>query len=129
MPQLTLEYTENVSPVDFKALFSALHGILTDIGGVRIGNCKSRAVRHSDFHIADGAPEGAFVHLTVRVLDGRSLEWKTKLGAAMLETVKAHYGHTLDALALQITVHISELERNTYFKWPEGTFTPLEQTA
>lgn len=129
MPQLTLEYTGNIDRIDFTALFGALHDVLATLGGVRIQNCKSRAIRLAEFHIAEGAPEEAFVHLRASVLDGRTVEWRQHLGERLLEVLKTHYAPAAAHFRLQITVHMAEIERRSYFKWPEGTFTPLEQTA
>ena len=72
MPHLTLEYTANVPPPDDLAyMLLSMHKVLSDTGGIKIENCKSR-MRYTDtFIIGEGDPLGAFLHLDVSFLEGR----------------------------------------------------------
>jgi len=125
MPQITLEYTDNVrDTVDFDLLFMKLHEILSEVAGIRIGNCKSRAVKLSDYLVGAGDADAAFVHLEVAILEGRSLETRQEMGRRMLEALRGAYAGTLAELALQITVEVRDLQKALYFKIPEGTLTP-----
>lgn len=125
MPQITLEYTANLDePRDYQALFGELHRILADSGNVRIDNCKSRAVRHEHFRIADGSSRHAFVHVSLRLMKGRTLDWKRAIGAGFLDAVKRAYTSEMKEFDLQITVDIGDIGPETYFKHPEGTLTP-----
>ena len=81
MPHLTLEYSANVPELDFVALFAELHAILSELGGVRVQNLKSRVVRTDAYYVGEGQPENAFVHLNVALLAGRSPQWKREIGA------------------------------------------------
>ncbi len=128
MPQITLEYTSNITQaIDFNQLFSELHRILSDIGGVRIENCKSRAVRRDNYLVGDGAISGAFVHVELSLVKGRSAEWIDRIGSLTLEKLEAAYDDSKNSLDLQITLHFSDLDRERYFKYPSGTLTPSEQ--
>jgi 5-carboxymethyl-2-hydroxymuconate isomerase len=126
MPHLTLEYTENLAhqEVHFAELFLALHQVLADVGGIRIGNCKSRAVELSDYCVGQGQAESAFVHLGVRFMEGRPLELKQEIGQQLLGILKEHYALALAERGLQITVEIADIQQGAYFKIPEGTLTP-----
>ncbi len=125
MPQLTLQYTDNIgSPVDFDHLFSQLHEVLSDVAGIRIENCKSRAMELSDYRIGRGEAGGAFVHVDVAILAGRPIETRGEIGRRMLEVLRGAYAQPLDELDLQITVEIRDMQSDLYFKIPEGTLTP-----
>ena len=125
MPQLTLDYTDNIpDPVDFESLFSQLHEVLSDVAGIRIDNCKSSAVKRADYRIGAGDSGAAFVHVEVAILSGRPLEIKQEIGRRMLETLRDVYSGRLDELALQITVEVRDMDKDLYFKIPEGTLTP-----
>lgn len=125
MPHMTLQYTANVTQeMDFPALFLDLHRVVSDVAGIRIGNCKSRAVRLEHFCVGQGDPTGGFVHLDVRFLEGRTLEVKGALGRALLKTLEVAYGPSIDQHDLQITVEIQDIQRGAYFKFPSGTLTP-----
>jgi 5-carboxymethyl-2-hydroxymuconate isomerase len=125
MPQLTLQYTDNIgAPVDFDHLFSQLHEVLSEVAGLRIENIKSRAMAQSDYSVGRGEAGGAFVHVEVAILAGRPLETKEKIGRLLLDILRAAYAQPLDELNLQITVEVRDLQKDLYFKIPEGTLTP-----
>ena len=60
--------------LDFMDLFGDLHEILSTTGGVRIENCKSRALRRETWHIGRGEDRNAFVHLEVVLLETRQVK-------------------------------------------------------
>ncbi len=120
MPHLTLEYTDNLHvDVDFGGLFARIHKVLAEDGGIRIGNCKSRAVQLDSYRVGDGEPV-AFVHADLRFLEGRSQDVKTQLGARILEILNEAFGSRASS-EVQITVEIRDIARNGYFKIPPGT--------
>ena len=119
MPHLTLEYTDNITQgVDFPSLFSALHGILADEAGIQTDNCKSRCLRLDTYQVGLGAGQQAFVHLTMRILEGRPLEVRKAIAQRALALLEKTYNPSLDRLHLQITVEVTEMQRETYFKAP-----------
>ena len=121
MPHLTLEYTDNLQPVaGFDPLFDRLHRLVAEVGGIRLGNCKSRAVCREVYFVGEGGDRQAFVHLTIRFLAGRSAEVKEQIGRQSLAALQEHFPPST-GLEVQITVEIQEIERAAYFKFPEGT--------
>lgn len=127
MPQIRLEYSGNVAePADSQALLRSLHEVLRDTGGIRIGNCKSRSSRCDCFRVGAGEADGAFVHLEVRILQGRSPELKRAIGEALLEALRQAFEPSMDELDLQITVEICDILKEAYFKYPAGTLTPQQ---
>ena len=126
MPHLTLEYSSNViAESDLVALFSRLHDVLAKTGGVKVENCKSRAYVASDFLAGSVGEVGGFVHLDIRLLDGRSPEIKRSIGQETLDILREWFQLPVDTLDLQLTVEVRDIDRTYYFKFPEGTFTPL----
>jgi len=122
MPHLTLEYTDNIEQsIDSKALFSQIHRMLADVGGVKIAHCKSRLRSVDSFYISEGSKGAGFVHLDLRLLAGRSLQLKQELGSTALEILGRYFAAALETLDLQITVSVLDIERETYFKIPGGT--------
>lgn len=115
MPHLTLEYTADLPPeIASRELFGRLHHILADVGGIDIGNCKSRAVGRDVFLTGDGAGEEAYVHLEVRVLEGRAPEARTAMGQGLLEAVRDAYAAV--GRPVQVTVELREMATDRYFK-------------
>ena len=117
MPHLTLEYTGNVSGVVRPAeLLPELHQVLAQEAGIAIGNCKSRAIRRDDFCVGQGEDRRAFVHLEIRVLEGRSPEVKKALSEHSLAVLEDHLASASSELDLQLTVEIVDMQRAGYFK-------------
>ena len=121
MPHVTLEYSSNLPELpDFRALFGDIHQCLNSTGGIKLENCKSRARAATHFHIGDGNPGNAFIHLHIEFVEGRSHELKQAIGLECLELLKRYYqSHLSDAL--QITVEIRDISLKSYFKYPQGT--------
>ncbi|MCP3688959.1 MAG: 5-carboxymethyl-2-hydroxymuconate Delta-isomerase [Gammaproteobacteria bacterium] len=125
MPNLLLELTPNVlDDVDFSELFSEIHKILHEQGGIKIDNCKSRVSTVEHYYIGDGHPSNAFVQLTIGLIAGRSAEVKQGIGNACLAQLKHSYAKSKARLDLQVTVGIIDINPAEYFKYPEGSLTP-----
>lgn len=123
MPQITLEYTDNIPPIDFRRLFMELHRIVAEEGGVNIGNCKSRAQARDVFLIADGGVVHAFIHVSVGLMEGRTPDWISRIGNLFLIALQQAYAAIGETLEIQITVEFRDFDRARYFKHSEGTFT------
>ena len=80
MPHLTLEYTDNLA-FEVQPLLARLHEALVATGAVNLKGIKSRAIRHTEYRIADGDPAYAFVHVNLLIREGRPLEIQQDAGA------------------------------------------------
>jgi 5-carboxymethyl-2-hydroxymuconate isomerase len=126
VPQILLEYSANIKEtIGLEDLFANVHNIMSNTGGAKRDNCKSRLLRHSNYYIGDGNPQNAFVHLEVQWLKGRTREVVTALGEELLALLKKYYQGLIEQYNLQITVHIKDIHRSDYFKYPAGTLTDL----
>ena len=130
MPQILLEYSSNISDlisIDFpyKTVLKEVHRILNEVGGIKLGNCKSRVVAHSMYYLADGSNEHAMLHLEIAFIEGRSDELKRKMGQMIMEYIQ-NYLNTIipeleNKLKIQITIHFQDIMKKSYFKYPSGT--------
>jgi 5-carboxymethyl-2-hydroxymuconate isomerase len=117
MPHTILEYSANVvDSTDFQPLWGGLHSLLVATAHCRIQDIKSRAYRCEAFHMADGDPSCAFVHLTIRLLEGREPEALAQIGTAALELLKSHFFNTLAKRQCDITVELAGMRKDCYFK-------------
>lgn len=122
MPQITLQYTSNIQPLpEFYQLFSAVHKTINAIAGIKIENCKSRSIQLDNFYIGDGSGNKGFLHLEVKILEGRTSDVKSKLGKSLLQILKNESKESIKLLDLQITVEIIDIQKSCYYKYPEGT--------
>ncbi|MFT5503949.1 MAG: 5-carboxymethyl-2-hydroxymuconate isomerase [Gammaproteobacteria bacterium] len=121
MPHNILEYSANLPRLEnFSELFDGLHQTLNKVGGIKLGNCKSRARMAEDFYVGDGGSANAFIHLDVEFVQGRSTEVKRQIGQEALDLLKQYYADHLND-DLQITVNIRDISIEFYFKYPEGS--------
>jgi 5-carboxymethyl-2-hydroxymuconate isomerase len=126
LPHLTLEYSSNVRiDRDLTTLFADLHDILEQTGGVRRDNCKSRARSVETFLIGSGSPRDAFVHLDIRLLNGRAVDVRQRICQQAKNAITAWFESSLESLDLQVTVEVREIDRRCYAKHPDGTLTPM----
>jgi 5-carboxymethyl-2-hydroxymuconate isomerase len=117
MPHLTLEYTGNIDQeIRVAEVFPRLHQVLEQVADVDPANCKSRAIRLDCYWIGLGDEGNAFVHLTIRLLAGRSAAVKRELGGRSLRILEEYFAPSAAALALQLTVEVVNMERQGYFK-------------
>ena len=121
MPHLTLEHTGNIRPtVEFQAVFRRLHSVLAD-AGIKLANCKSRAVERERFYVADGGRSSAFIHLEVRFIKGIPDASKQEIGQGVLAVLQECFQARPGIDDLQITVQIRDIDPDSYFKFPAGT--------
>ena len=118
MPHIILEVTDNVDhpQASYSDLFAALHQALADTVGVDAANCKSRAIRLDTFRVGEGEADGGFVHLEIKILEGRAVELRRRVGERCLTVLYHHFSQARQTLNLQITVSVEEMERETYLK-------------
>lgn len=108
MPQLTLEYTDNLE-FDVQPLLARLHSELVKTGAINLKGLKSRAVRHTDYRIADGNPEYAFVHVNLLIREGRPLEVQKDVSRRVLEALKETFRDRFEHGYLSLSVDIKEM--------------------
>ncbi len=122
MPQITLQITDNIKALpEFYHLFAEVHTAINSIAGIKIDNCKSRVILLDNYHIGDGRDNKGFIHLEVKILEGRTNEIKSEIGKKSLQILKTSFKENNNLLDLQMTVEIIDIQNNCYYKYPEGT--------
>jgi len=117
MPHLVLEYSANVpDEPDFDIVLRRLHEAMTTAGPFDLANVKSRAVRHERFRVADGAPDRAFVHLTVSVLAGRDGAALRSTAEALLAVLRESFPRARAERRCDLILEIREMRRDLYSK-------------
>src|SRR3990172_10904721 len=108
MPHLTLEYTDNID-VDVQPLLARLHEEVVATGAINLKGIKSRAIRHTEYRIADGNPDYAFVHVNLLIREGRSIEIQKEAAWRVMAVLKDTFGHRFDKGYLSLSVDIKEM--------------------
>jgi len=108
MPHLILEYTDNIE-IEVQPLFARLHDELVATGAVNLKGIKSRAIRHTEYRIADGYPGYGFVHLNILLRAGRPLETQQEVAQRVMAVLEETFGHYFEQGYLSLSVDIKEM--------------------
>ena len=122
MPHLTIEYSANLrETVDIPGLLPKLAQCLRDqrvdgkpvypAGGVRV-----RAYEAVDYCVADGAPDAAFAHATLKIGKGRARETVRATGDALFEIIKAHFAPVLERQGIALSLYLDEVDETGSWK-------------
>ncbi|MCL4297044.1 MAG: 5-carboxymethyl-2-hydroxymuconate Delta-isomerase [Anaerolineae bacterium] len=108
MPHLTLEYTDNLD-FDVQRLLARLHDELVATGAVNLKGIKSRAIRHTEYRIADGDEGYAFVHVNLLIREGRPLEIQQDSTRRVMALLKDTFGYRFENGYLSLSVDLKEM--------------------
>jgi 5-carboxymethyl-2-hydroxymuconate isomerase len=108
MPHLTLEYTDNLD-FDIEQLLERMHTELVATGAINLKGLKSRAIRHTEYRIADGNPDYAFVHVNLLIREGRPLKIQQDVSQRVLAVLKETFGERFEHGYLSLSVDIKEM--------------------
>ena len=116
MPHLIIEHNQTVNKnLNISRLTKSLHQILAKQESIKLESIKSRSIVIDDCLIGDSETKPDFIHVTLKLLAGRSDELKNSIGQSLQEEIfnefqKAKRSRT----TASITLEIRDLE--TYFK-------------
>ena len=112
MPHIIFECSEQIATtLPFKELAPKIHQFLTDTLPTEYANCKTRMISSSQYLIGNN-PKQNFLHLTLKILPGRSPEIKNKVAHTLLEMLN----QTISLSNVSLTLEIIEIDTNNYFK-------------
>ena len=111
MAHLIVEYTRNIAAnADIPGLLRRANEILIAQQVYPVGGIRSRAVELTDWRMADGAEDYAFVHGTLKIGAGRSREVRQRTGDALFEVMKAHFADLYARRYLALSLDIYEFD-------------------
>ena len=114
MPHISLEYTENIETIIKSDLFDKLITIIIQAAEVKYEHCKSRAVKINDFYIGSSNNNEGFVHLKIKILEGRTEKIKNQIAQESLKVLKSYFQNT-KAHNIQYSIEIQEVKQGNYF--------------
>jgi 5-carboxymethyl-2-hydroxymuconate isomerase len=116
MPHLIIEYSANLDrSIDMPRLMEKLNRKAVETGVFPLGGIRTRAHRCEEYSVADGNPENAFVHITVKIGTGRDLETR-RAGQALFDVLDAHVDRIFAERPLTIGLELAELHAELNFK-------------
>jgi 5-carboxymethyl-2-hydroxymuconate isomerase len=111
MPHIILEYSDNIEPFEVQGVLGRIHEEMVATGAVNMKGLKSRAVRLTDYRIADGDGAYAFVHVLMWIKDGRTLETKQEMAQRTLAVLEETFGRRREGGYLSLSVDIQEMAK------------------
>ena len=110
MPHISLEYTENIQTIIKSDIFDKLTTIIIQAAEVKHENCKSRAVKIKDYYIGSKNNNEGFVHLKIKLLEGRTEKIKNQIAQESLKALKSYFNNT-KAHNIQFSIEIQEMKQ------------------
>ncbi len=116
MPHFIAECTDNIrEQADCRAVRQSQRGAgrhrYLPIGGIR-----SRAHWLDTWQMADGKQDYAFVHMTLKIGAGRSLESRQDVGDMLFALIKAHFAALMESRYLALSFAMEELDPTLNYK-------------
>jgi 5-carboxymethyl-2-hydroxymuconate isomerase len=108
MPHLTLEYTANLD-FDVQPLLARLHEQVVATGAINLKGIKSRAIKHTQYRIAEGNPDYAFVHVSLLIREGRPIEIQQEVTQRVMTVLKETFGYRFETGYLSLSVDLKEM--------------------
>jgi len=83
-------------------------------GAVNLKGLKSRAIRHSEYRIADGNPDYAFVHVNLLIREGRPPEVQREFAQRVLAVLQETFGDRFETGHLALSVDVEEMREGIW---------------
>jgi 5-carboxymethyl-2-hydroxymuconate isomerase len=117
MPHIVVEYSANVRDrLELPRLIERLHEAALATGVFPVGGTRTRAAERTDYRVAAGHPDNAFVHVTMDIGAGRDAATKRQAAQAVFEALVAHTKALFDASPLGLTLELRESDPMFSFK-------------
>ena len=114
MAHATVEWTANLDDdLDIPALLTLIadHMRLRADGVFPVGGIRVRAIRLTDYVIADGADgRDAFINIDIKMGAGRTAEFRLAYFGVLFDEIRAHLGDLFERRPLALSLYVEEAE-------------------
>src|SRR5215469_18412181 len=117
MPHIIVEYSANIRDrIGPDNLVECVHRAALRTGVFPIGGTRTRAAERSCYRIADGHPDNAFVHVGMRIRQGRDLATRRRAGEEVFREVCKFLEPLSQGSPLAISLEVQEIDPEVSFK-------------
>ena len=117
MPHLIIEHSSNIEKeLNLPQLVSCLHSTTSGVKDFPAAGLRTRIAKREVFCIADGHPDNSFVHVTLRIRHGRSMEIKKNAAEVIFESLTNYLDFLLKKRPLAISFEIQEIDPELSFR-------------
>lgn len=117
MPHFIVEYSTNIeNKVEIPELLEKLHNVAVETGVFPLGGLRSRVIPCDQYRIADGHPDNAFVHVSMRIGAGREPAVLKGACERIFEVITDHFGPLQASGPLALSYEIREMNKDLNFR-------------
>lgn len=119
MPHLIIEHSGNIKRRSIAALENKIQEIMhMQEGNFDADQCKCRSFSFDEYFVGHSdESDSSFIHITLKVLTGRSVQVRKNLSQKIMEFVQRFYDELkLPTKRCDLSVDIVEMEKETYQK-------------
>jgi 5-carboxymethyl-2-hydroxymuconate isomerase len=117
MAHIVIEYSAGLRErLRLPEFLAAVHQAALATGVFPIGGLRTRAYEAEHYLIADGHPDNAFVHLSLKVGHGRDLETRKHACEAIFEAACRQLAPIYESQPLAISLEMQEIDPVLTFK-------------
>jgi 5-carboxymethyl-2-hydroxymuconate isomerase len=110
MPHAWIEYSRSIADdAEVQGFGRCVHDAMMETGIFPLAGVRIRINRIDDCIVADGKPENAFVHLAIRIGEGRDMETKQAAADLIFERISAHLKPLADRTPLAVAFEMQEI--------------------
>jgi len=114
-----VEYSSNIkAEAHIPELLHKATQTLIDQGGVfPIGGIRARAIELTEYYVADGEEDYAFVHTNLKIAVGRDEATKKKVCDELFEMLKTHFAELFSNRYLALSLELTELNDKPEYRY------------
>jgi 5-carboxymethyl-2-hydroxymuconate isomerase len=117
MPHVTVEYSANLDgKVDMQGLCETIRKAMLATGIFETGAVRVRAIRCDAYSIADAQPANAFVDISLRMGEGRSMEVRKTAGTAISFSAGTYLDKLFETPHFALSVEVREISSELSWK-------------
>jgi len=117
MPHLIVEYSENLaSDLDARAMMKQIADAAISTGVFPVAGLRGRCFPAKDYWVADGHPDNAFLHLTVKVGHGRDIETRRRAGETIFKALCDFFADISARRPLALSMEMIEFHPELIFR-------------
>ncbi|PLW75343.1 5-carboxymethyl-2-hydroxymuconate Delta-isomerase [Cohaesibacter celericrescens] len=111
MPHAWIEYSTNFADTSEIATFAdCVHAAMLETGIFPLAGIRIRVTPITDYIVADKHPDNGFVHLSLRIGEGRDTETRTKAADIIFERTSSHLKPLSDRARLAFAFEMQEIK-------------------
>lgn len=111
MPHAWIEYSTNLSEeAEIASFAECVHSAMLETGIFPLAGIRIRITPVADYIVADKHPDNGFVHLSLRIGEGRDIEVRTKAADLIFERTSAHLKSLADRSRMAFAFEMQEIK-------------------